>query len=67
MCALKQAGEFTTSVYTPAFCWQESFIEADFHLLTWAVGGLKTGSDGSMYGHACASNSIAVAAIDVVR
>lgn len=30
-------------------------------------GGFRAASDGSMYGHACASKSIAVAAIDRVR
>lgn len=47
---------------------QNGTIEADFHLVAiGSGGGLRTGSDGSMIGHSCASKNIAVAAIDVVR
>lgn len=45
---------------------QESFIEADFHL-TSANGFASDASDGSVFGHACASNCVSVAAMDWVR
>ena len=43
-------------------CWQVNGIDAEFLLVS--STGVTGQSDGAMYGHACASKSIAVAAID---
>jgi len=41
-----------------------SDIEAEFLFISFSSGGVSGASDGSVFGHSCASKAIAVAAMD---